>query len=110
MQAQGQLHSLIEVDRNQRSEMRSTCTTWTSDPLTTTSFRTFGTRSQSPAENSRALFNFLPRGKWPKAIAQEVVIKRGFDHVCHTRPALPRILPSSPHRNAEATSALGPQQ
>ncbi|MGY2903177.1 hypothetical protein ACVWVY_002198 [Bradyrhizobium sp. URHC0002] len=57
-----QLYLLIAVDRNQRSAGRSTCSTWMSDPLIPTSFRTFGMRSQSPAANSRALFNFC-RGR-----------------------------------------------
>jgi len=53
---------------------------------------------------------FLPRAKWLKTIAWEVVLKRGFDHVRYTRPALPRILPCPPRRNAETTSALGCQR
>jgi hypothetical protein len=32
------------------------------------------------------------------------MIKRGFDHVRHIRPALPRILPRPPRRNAETAS------
>ena len=36
--------TLFAVDRGQRSAVRSTCSTWMSDPLITTSFRTLGAR------------------------------------------------------------------
>jgi hypothetical protein len=50
---------------------------------------------------------FLPRAKWLRTIEWEVVFKRGFDYVRYTRPAVPRILPCPPCRNAQTTSTLG---